>query len=608
MDRPDRDDRGDAKRGRPALPPRLADAKADAGSLEARVAEHLRRVYSVPAPGADMLARVAARLPGGPGRARVRRPRWPRLAWASLGLAATAFAWFALRPPLRAWMSSAAEVGEERGPRAFGEAPRLVPGRALPPAAELSEPAPPSGEALVPLGAEDEAPPRDRAVKAGSPRPCRGFVPGADLQLCGATYVGGPGVDSPAAVEILPGEEILLAGNFDDGAFTAAGESSQVRSISHGGAPGAGAILRFGRAGRQLLAATRVGQSVTDMELDRGSGDIVLAGEPFGVIVLEADAATVRWQRPLRADRVAITAEGTVAALDTRTGHVSILQRGGASLGDLIMPAGVTAADVAIDGPSATVVVTGVIPGQPSRPFLRGFAFDGSTKWTAWDFSSSELKERKLTAGSWGTRVNVGRDGKLLLAGVSNGGNSAFFRAPTEIGKRLPYVAWDRYTRPDKVGNQSVLFIARLGPADGTLEVAQFGLTREEGPAGRGKSMNAGAITSDEAGNVYVGGYQTGVMEGEGAKTVNGVGLVRSRRDAFALVLTPDLGKRLLWTTFGTGAPSVGAVIVAGSGLVALVATQERAAAGQPLVTHEAIQSVPGGGASDAYLAVWPAP
>jgi hypothetical protein len=592
------------------LPPRLVELASRSDSLEGRAARHLRRVRALPPPPADMLARVAERLDRDLGRARPAarrgRPLLPRWAWASVGLAAgTAFAFLALRPapaPRAPGGGGEREEGTSAIFRLGRALPRLVTDPALP-AGDLAGPGETSAAgAIAPVGSAERRDPRDRLLPpAGRPGgACRGFAPGEDLAVCGATYVGGPGADAPVAVEIGAGGLILVAGTFEGADF-----GVEPRRLLGGGD---GALVAFDRTGRALVGVARLGGAVLDVEVDRSSGEIVAGVEPHGLVRLDPEASTVRWVRPHRADRVAAGSDGVTAALDARQGRVALFARTGEARGTIVLPAGVIATDVAVDGQSHTVVVTGEVPGTPAMPLLRGYGYDGIETWSAWSSTAEEARARRLTASARGARVAMGRDGKLLFAGRAQGGNSVFLTEPRDLARRLPDPGYDRFSVATNVGNESVLFVGRFGPADGTLEAAQIGLTRDDSPQKRGKSVVPIAIASDEAGHVFVAGYQTGLMEGEGRKSVRGTALRRSRRDAFALVLAPDLGRRLLWTTFGTGSPAVAAGIAVGAGVVAFAGVQERAGGAAPLVTFEPVQAKPPGGASDGYLAVWPAP
>jgi hypothetical protein len=98
-------------------------------------------------------------------------------------------------------------------------------------------------------------------------------------------------------------------------------------------------------------------------------------------------------------------------------------------------------------------------------------------------------------------------------------------------------------------------------------------------------------------------------MADQDKRTVRGMKVGSVDPDAFVLVVPPDFGRRLLWTTFSQGGKASAVAVVMARGVAALVALQDQAeSARAPLITHEAVQPMPGGGASDAFLAVWSAP
>jgi hypothetical protein len=97
-------------------------------------------------------------------------------------------------------------------------------------------------------------------------------------------------------------------------------------------------------------------------------------------------------------------------------------------------------------------------------------------------------------------------------------------------------------------------------------------------------------------------------MEDQSTKTVRGTAVTSADPDAFVLVLSQDFKQRLLWSTFSRGGAGRTVGVAMRQGVAALVATQDQAGARRPLITYEPVQKAPAGGASDTFLAVWPAP
>lgn len=539
------------------FPPRILD-QAGKGT-DTRIRQHLSRVAR-----ARPDVRGAVKRAEGALLDRLRAPT-PRLGaplgWAALATVAlvAGVVWFARRP---------------------------APAPGTRPAAETSRRPPPRFASVVPrLRAADEV------VRPAAPR---------DLDAITATYLGGPGDDRPTAVEIAPGGTIVYAGALD-------GTDLGVAPARLGAGPAA--IVRLGGAGREVLSVTRVGDAIADMKVDR-SGRIYVVGRPFGLLALDERAADVRWRRDVAADRVAVGADGTVAVLDAAAARVELFTSDGAPAGAIALDgARESYRDVAVHGGTRTVVVTGAVPGHPEEPVVRAFGYDGQPRWQDYGWTGAEAMRAGVTASATGIRLTVGRDDRLYLLGESNGGNSAFFRRPRRLDLRAEnLIGHDRFTSPTRVGNQYIIVVARLSPADGAVEAVQFHLTRNENDRSSGRTMWGRAIAADESGRVFLAGQQACCMEGAELTSVRGKPVRPSRRDAFVMVVAPDFRSRELWHSFGTGAPSEGLGVAVGNGIVATVAVQDKAASDEaPLVTVDALQPRPAGGGSDAYLAVFPA-
>jgi len=85
--------------------------------------------------------------------------------------------------------------------------------------------------------------------------------------------------------------------------------------------------------------------------------------------------------------------------------------------------------------------------------------------------------------------------------------------------------------------------------------------------------------------------------------------LVASGSDAFALLLSPDMRERSLWTTFGRSSPSRATGAALSGKQAAFIAVQSSAdAAVAPLTEHRALQKGPGGAGTEIYVGVWPTP
>jgi hypothetical protein len=442
------------------------------------------------------------------------------------------------------------------------------------------------------------------ASDAGNIADCGAYQPGDDLHACTATYLGGPAADQVAAVDVGADGAVIFGGTVQGNDFGAA-------PISLLGG-GSGVVLRLAATGTKVLSVTRIGQAVTDLQVDPQGGNIAVSGD-FGVAVLDAKAQTVIWKADLggAAQRVAIGSDGTVAALAGKTIHV--LDPKGAALGT-ISTAATSLDDIALDGASHTVVVTGYRQddGGPCQQykstFLRAFDYAGTMKWKDYDWSHTDVGASSDCADTQGLALGMGRDGKLYYAGKSDGGNTVHQKDPRDLSKMAPNVGSDAYNQPYGFsGANAIGYYARFNPADGAIEKGQFVVTRKGD--GKGNAAVPAAVTADEAGNVLVAGAAAFEIENHDAKKIDGTPVgPYSAYEAFALVVPPDFSKRLTWTVFTKSGPADGRAVAAARGAMVFGANQSAADLMKgTLLTVNALQAAPAGDA-EAYLAVWPGP
>ncbi|MEZ4311828.1 MAG: hypothetical protein R3F14_27675, partial [Polyangiaceae bacterium] len=251
---------------------------------------------------------------------------------------------------------------------------------------------------------------------------------------------------------------------------------------------------------------------------------------------------------------------------------------------------------------------------QLQIPFIRAFGYDGAPKWKAYDWNKAEAGGVSDCADSRGYALGMGRDGKLYFAGESHGGNTVFRHGPTDISINAPVVKSDPYNDPYNLnGAAPIGFYARFDPATGAIEQGQFVCTRLSG--GKGNAARPRAIAADEAGNVIVGGASACCIEGGDTKTVNGVPAMPAYAGGgFVLVVSADFKERLAWTAFNgpSGSGANGVAVAAAKSALVMVSQQavdpaKNTSTGEiPLITVEALQPEPGGGASDAWITVMP--
>lgn len=380
-----------------------------------------------------------------------------------------------------------------------------------------------------------------------------------------ASYLGGVGADQVTAAGFAPDGGLLLAGSWP---------SLDVPGVTplqllNGGA---GALLRLAADGRAVTAITRIGGGVSDMEVS-GQGEVVACGD-FGVAVLAPDLGSLRWSdSPGAVGRCAIGEGGAVAALvgNTAYRYTSAGERSAWAA------AGSGAADVAIDDGRGLVFVTGYTQKSANLKvaYLRAYSLGGALAWTNYDHTASAITGAGLGADSEGRRVALGADGKLYLAGWTDGGNSIYGRDPRDVARRLgsgELITFDAYNDPFNIsGAKSLAWYGRFDPATGTLELGQWLLTRLSD--GKGNSISIRALDAAADGTLLIAGDTAASIQGRTGMQLGGVTLGGYESgEPFLLLVRPDFRQRLIWTALaapGTsaGGSPAGAAAISGTAL-----------------------------------------
>lgn len=447
------------------------------------------------------------------------------------------------------------------------------------------------------LGEINGAPP------AASGPPCGAFVPGDNVFLCAATYLAGRGNEPPAAVALGRDGTVLVAGAFEGVEFPGA-----TTVTFPGGA--AGGIVRLKPDGRQVISVTRLGDVIVDVDVDPATGNLAVAGAPFGAALLAPDATRVIWQKPATQPlRVAAGKDGTVAVLEGDRANVSVFRPDGTPAGRFGLQLDmVVGADLAVHGASQTIVVTGRVPaGTATQPFLFGYRYTGEIKWRSYAWRETDIRPRSLGASTRGIRVAIGGDDLLYYLGESHGGNTVHGKDPRDLDRSAENRTQDAYDTPYAT-RLYILYWARFRPEDGRFEGGEYLLTRGRGVQGEnGESVNPEAIAADEKGNVLVAGKLACCIQNSDKKKIRDMPVTPAEPDAFVMLSSADRRSRLLWTTFG--GPGIATGVAIGQGTAAVVAFQEKAYSDRArLITVDAIQPAPPGGEADTYLAVFPVP
>jgi hypothetical protein len=431
-------------------------------------------------------------------------------------------------------------------------------------------------------------------------------LPDADATptLCTATYLGDASDDEAVGVVLQPGGAVVVAGHFP-------GALPDEQPATGGRARGA--LVRLGDHGRRVVAATRLARTLRDVDVDRGSGDVLVATD-VGVARVAADLSMLVFHTGIPgggAARVAVGEAGTIAALDRR-GAVHVFSARGERL-ETFAPGAGTARDLAVDDRNGAILVAGFIVHEGGSactkpvpvPFLRSFDHDGALRWRAWDRSVDEVLRHgsRRCAHSRATLVTVGADGKLYLAGDSYGGDTPFALDPRDPGRLAPNVGFDPWSSPVASDSKAGIgYVARLTPDSGALEVGQFLLTR--GPSGAGAPLSITALSADGDGSVLVAGRADCCLPDRATLRFAGQALGAPRPEGWMAILPPDLRGRTLWTTWtGAGVASATGAFLA-DGTAAVVASQPARTSPLGVLTKDALSPERPGGA-DAWLGVW---
>jgi hypothetical protein len=201
--------------------------------------------------------------------------------------------------------------------------------------------------------------------------------------------------------------------------------------------------------------------------------------------------------------------------------------------------------------------------------------------------------------------ARVGRDGTLLVAARSDGGDSPWHCGLRNASRVVPFAEIDSFTNPSDMQSQAITNLLRVDASTGEAIVGQIQVTRLPN-RGSGNTLLTTAATADAAGNVYLLQNAACCIPNMPNLTVNGLPLAGFSDAVVLHVLDARLETRHTWTHFtrpnSTGGSDPGDIDVRG-GLVALVM--------QTNTDSVLVAPVPGtasnvGGARVGYLVVLP--
>lgn len=357
-----------------------------------------------------------------------------------------------------------------------------------------------------------------------------GSLRAADYDVSAASFLGGSGSDKIVGARLLADGTAVLAVNLSSDA--APGGLAPVL-LNGATAASPAALVRLSADGRTVRSVTRLGQQVNDLALD-AADNLYVALHTGGFLRLDPAATRVVWSRPLAANRYAwridaAGSNGLSVGLDTGTADVNSNTPGAGNLtvfrGDGGTVVGTFAGyrhtlDACLDPASATVIHVGwrqatdnTMGGPVQIPYVQGRAFDGTVRWTAYDWDTTPGSDRYLNrpennmADSRALRCSLGGDNKLYVAFKTAGGNHLFRYDPFDLTKTAPIVGGDLFHGFQNSKSEDKTFFARYEPATGAYLKGQQFTGRLLGPNFNANTIRPdGDIRADALGRVYLGG------------------------------------------------------------------------------------------------------
>ena len=202
--------------------------------------------------------------------------------------------------------------------------------------------------------------------------------------------------------------------------------------------------------------------------------------------------------------------------------------------------------------------------------------------------------------------LRLARDGTLLLAGRSDGGDSPFACGLRDSNRSTPFVAYDAYTDSANMQAQAITNFLRVDAGTGEAAVGQIQVARL--PNSRANTLVTRAVHGDARGYSYELQQASYAIERMGNLTINGLPLAPSCDATTLLVASPALARRH-WTHF------VSAAAASAADTGGPVDIDVRGAVAAALISSSAdlvqINALPGSapnvnGSAVAYLVVLP--
>jgi hypothetical protein len=440
-----------------------------------------------------------------------------------------------------------------------------------------------------------------------------------------STYIGGNLDDTAEIVEVTPTRDIVVAGIFT------ANMSQNPVTLLNTQSSQKGRVIKYDSTGKNVLAEVILGDKIFDMELNPKDQTVAVIGD-FGVVVLDKHLTQVIWSKELDTSRVnndnsparvSIGRGGKVATLIGR--QVTTWDKQGQQIATKQIPR-TYATDLAIMEKYDSVFVSGFSNNKGTNSagktnpvqiaFVHAYKIsDLQRKWKVWDYEANTLANTENMADTRIYRISKGKDHNLYVAGESAGGNT-IFRWNGQDLKTSRLITTDPYNTAWNTASSHIGYIAKINPNNGYVNRGQMVLARLISN-NKGNTWKARAITTDEEGNVYVGGVTACCTIARSIRKVGGqeIGDYKGG-ESNLLVLSPNFKTRRLWTPLisaDSNKGDGGAVrsIAVGYGLKVLVGEADRgkiytttdANIKEPMNPEETQKDQPK--IRDAYMVIW---
>lgn len=420
-----------------------------------------------------------------------------------------------------------------------------------------------------------------------------------NLHVETATYVGGPGDNTPVNVGIAGKHQIFIAGNYSNVRGNP-GFNYGVRNFNGASPTSRGKLINMNTYGDTVLNVINLGNQVYDYEVQNFAPFWQVVCGDFGVTLLDSSGLNVIWTKAASAipgtgeTRVDIDDQGHVVVLKgpattdrlaLRSGEFTVFDENGNAIAPSTKIVKDYLTDITIKNDTIFVVgfsngynrSTGNCGGGGNLPVQSAFIIalkleGGKYTWshTTFNFNPNDLDQDM--ADTRGYRINIGKDGKLYYLGEAAGGNSVYRwngKITTELNgcKNPPYklVSHDSYSTPFNTKSAHIAYFCTIDPKTGEVERGQYIIPRQVNGESNSFRVKDGYIHSDEKGYVYISGQAGSNIAGREILHVNGV-LVGAYAggDMSLMIVAPDYKSRTYW---GVYTDTLGMGVIQGIGV-----------------------------------------